>query len=511
MKEADLQSDESSLRFRHNGLLFTYESAEAFQKRLANFRAFYQDFLERPYPEHRQSSFTEHLYQELGISIFGLSSVDLNNHAQFKGNFHPDTIREACRRAKGAGGALVAVWHHDLNWQRGGDDCLSIDDLALLSAGPFHMGLCGHTHRPSNNCVSRIEGYRLPVISAGSLCAGPRQRPESVGRSYNIIRIAKTGARVWVRIKEQRGTPWKDASVFGTPQNRQSWYDVDFENDESEHARGLPTHGKTSIRPFNPFQSSNAKTSDVTAVTKDYVHTHLSEDIQSPVPQIAIGARGSGKTALLLTLTLESQLQCGVRSFSNIGIYCPMKVHEISLFNGLGAVPLPDRKRAFSAWLSAVWAMVLVNNISSASSELMLDEASIVKSLHRIWVGPQELLEPSYTTLWHTLRDLRDSAFSAIGAEPYVGPLRHVAPLLRGGFGPLEDAATALRGHAPFSATRWTLLFDEVEFLSAWQQGCLYEFMARPSKSTSCKVATLPYAHTRAMREFGVDLVLGDD
>ena len=189
-----IEADE--LVIERHGRFLCARSEEQYQRRLANFRAFYKQLSGEDYPSARAEQYTVHELPALGVAFAGFNSCDLNDHERNRGGIHSAAIHGAAGRLAEFDGYRVAVWHHDLNWrQRPEADALDVDSLRQLSQRTFNLGLCGHTHRTAFNDACQIEGYALPVVAAGSLCAGPRQRGESVPRAYNVIQLRGDTAR----------------------------------------------------------------------------------------------------------------------------------------------------------------------------------------------------------------------------------------------------------------------------------------------------------------------------
>lgn len=199
-----------------------------YQQRFANFRSFFSDFTGLTYPLARPEQFTIHHLPGLPVAVAGFNSCDLNDHERSQGVIHSGAIAAASEQLADFAGYRLALWHHDLNWRQAGSrDYLEVDSLRQLSQRTFNLGLVGHTHRPAANNACTLEGFELPVVAAGSLCAGPRQRGESVPRSYNIIELRGDVARVYVRVKDERHTPWRPCVRFRAANgNFCHYYDV---------------------------------------------------------------------------------------------------------------------------------------------------------------------------------------------------------------------------------------------------------------------------------------------
>lgn len=193
-----------------NGRFQYVESEAAYQERLDNFRHFYQKYFGCSYPSVRAEQYTVYKYPELSVCFVGFNSCDLVDDERFAASIHPDAIAGAADAVARFDGLRIAVWHHDVNWRAERDvkDHLNPDSARTISERCFHLALCGHSHRPASHDTTLLEGLPLPIIAAGSLCAGSRQRPESVPRSYNVLEFHRNGVRVHWRCKLERGTPW---------------------------------------------------------------------------------------------------------------------------------------------------------------------------------------------------------------------------------------------------------------------------------------------------------------
>lgn len=100
----------------------------------------------------------------------------------------------------------MAVWHHSVHGVPYRDDYMDIDQVRDMVGFGFRLGLHGHQHKhqviPTQ--VHLPESETMAVISAGSLCAGPKELPTGFFRQYNIIEIQDDllSARVHVRQME---------------------------------------------------------------------------------------------------------------------------------------------------------------------------------------------------------------------------------------------------------------------------------------------------------------------
>lgn len=186
----------------------TVKAERNYQKRLDNFRTFYRSLTGELYPDDRKRAYTLHRFDDLEVAVAAFSSVDENDHIRRGGQIYADSIHAAAEALEFYPGHRVAVWHHDLNWT--GDraqDCLDPKTLGQLSAQTFELGLCGHYHRPAHHNAAHLGAYGLPVVAAGSLCAGQRQRGMTPC-SYNLVCLDNDIARVYTRERDELQPHW---------------------------------------------------------------------------------------------------------------------------------------------------------------------------------------------------------------------------------------------------------------------------------------------------------------
>lgn len=509
--------------------------ATEYQQRLDNFRAFHKRFFGREYPQKRSEQFAVHQFNDLHLAIACFSSCDLNDHVRRRGRIHPSAINMAADELSGFQGVRVAIWHHDLDWDLdGGTDYLEPDSLRNLSMAAFDIGLCGHTHRPFGSNAFLVMGLPLPVVAAGSLCAGARARSESVPRSYNVIEFQRERvARVHVRWKEKRSTPWCGIGKFPNPSDPLtyvSWFDVPLAN----HAPVPTTRDFASkrtpgaVRTPHPFRQSNAKSSTRGEVVEQFVWTEVADSIDNDVPQVILGPRGSGKTALLLSLTFDGRVatqekrSSGDSVLTRIGLMCPMRIGDVTAFVGKETWQSEDElSSAFSAMLTNVLAYDLVSTLDTcvqwcrAQAVAAPSEAEACALLWATW-STENRADLSFARLLSWITQQRTVLLQSVGIrddhERYAAMARISGqPLMRGGIGPVSDAVTQLARWDAFSRTRWHLLFDEVEFLENWQKRVVYSLLATAAPPLSTKIATLPYAHRFAIEQSDSSLLEGSD
>ncbi|MEQ8694550.1 MAG: metallophosphoesterase [Gammaproteobacteria bacterium] len=99
----------------------------------------------------------------------------------------------------------IGVWHHGCEAHPPSQDYISTNPLSDLSNHGFGLGLHGHQHSAAHNVqyVHIPEQRRLPIVSAGSLCAGAKELPVGRNRQYNIIEISDNYLSGLVHVRER--------------------------------------------------------------------------------------------------------------------------------------------------------------------------------------------------------------------------------------------------------------------------------------------------------------------
>ena len=504
------------------------KSEEAYQARWNNYARFYKDLFGLSCSTVRGSQFTTHVFTEFGLSIAGFNSCDLNDHRRFHGSIHDSSISQAADALTSNKGLKFAVWHHDLDWYgEGRADSLKTDSLRALSQRVFHLGLCGHSHRPASHDALTVDGYPLKIVAAGSLCAGPRQRVESAARSYNILEVYDTFVRLRSRSKETVGRPWKCSPFVDANGKACEFQDIHLIGAASTQSVAPIASISPQVRISSPFTAMNAKDEKREEVLSQYVWTSLSDHLDSGTPQVVLGTRGSGKTSLLLTLTVDGRRASPRVAKGNaaltdrIGLLVPMRVTDVTSFNSKGYIPLDERKTLFRSLIATFWAQEFINTLAQCILDSRLaavgvpTERQAARLFARLWAR-SAVRSPTFSGLRLWLKKCRAEIARAIGQVEFSGREQVLTTcrgheLLRGGTGPIADIADELKAWPAFATTQWTVLFDEVENLNDWQQQEVYEYLGSCSSSVTVKLTTLPYAHTLALQGGAQVLVEGQD
>lgn len=525
-RELPRRADPTLAKRDPDGLYKYVPNEKAYMKRLANFATFYKQVTEEDYPLTRPECWTERVATSNKMFRFvGFSSCDLNDAQRFGGQIHADAILASSRSPQRQQGQInIAVWHHDLCYHQDIDrgDYLHFNSYLYLDQAGFDVGLCGHTHRSWVHSPESFSQRHFPVIAAGSLCAGKRERGDSVPRLYNIIEFGTSSAVVNVRAKPEQANHWEEHARWGNEGAKRGSFVVTYKRRPQVHAGSSSPPGGTppdddadsSSRDANatsgrsgpsPFAEWNAKFQRAEDVLSGYVWTQEAERIASTIPQFILGTRGSGKTALMFTLIPQGQPVRNKNSLQStrwFGIYAPIHIDVATSFTEKGWLPRAERKWLFKAIFGGIWLRAFLKSLETliadsgqlAAFEVELaslafatgSDASTLEELGRnyrlnILNSLSEIDEPRRAAM------IRGLAAHPIACDPF-NTMLNVIILSKTKFADVRDH-------------QFVTLIDEAELLNQWQQECIYEMvpMCNSTGDLTMKLATLPYAHARAI------------
>ncbi len=227
-----------------DGQYYFWTDEETYAQRLGSFRELYRRIYKREYGIARRDQYDIWAYPDWGICFVGLNSCDQVDHFRFQGGIYPEALFAANEHLRAevastdlSGFIKIAVWHHDLNWlgHATHGDYLDPSILGHLVDAEYDLAVCGHSHR-TNFGEYTYPGFRLPVVSAGSLCAGARQRDESIPRLYNLIHIQANTVRVHTRNRETQNSPWRPYAYWSAPPR--SYFDIQLSKSLLKHRQG---------------------------------------------------------------------------------------------------------------------------------------------------------------------------------------------------------------------------------------------------------------------------------
>lgn len=280
-------------------------------------------------------------------------------------------------------------------------------------------------------------------------------------------------------------------------------------------------------RVQNPFENDNARNSTPEDLPYQFVWTDDFARLISPKNHILIGARGSGKTAIVKMLSHEylskinhESAQEVIESRSFIGTYVPMR---LSWVGGLKSKPWltnDGRERHFQWRLNVACCSAFLSTIESClltyfddEFERIIGERDISIQISEAWFSNSHsdsirkirdsLADVEYTKLLdeEKLRVNEGKEYSQIGVEFDVGL-----------FQPLMRSIAILKKFVSFPRSAiWALCLDEAEYLSMEYQRVLNSHMRTFADGLVFKITTMPYKHYTLDTNTQVPLVRGDD
>lgn len=207
---AELFHANSHLRWSWRELeFFRINDFKKYLNRLKPFADMYEKFYldKRSYSLDPDSQYSVFDYPDLNFSVLALNSCHNNDPLQRYGIVNPSALTAACREArspKRSGWVVAATWHHNLAGGPMQDDFLDASFLQILIDAGTSLGFHGHQHRA--DCFD--ERYRLgnnprkiTIVSAGTLCAEPKNISPGVSRGYNIVEL---DTEIWTGRVHQR-------------------------------------------------------------------------------------------------------------------------------------------------------------------------------------------------------------------------------------------------------------------------------------------------------------------
>ena len=120
--------------------------------------------------------------------LAGFNSCFNNDPLNKAGLIYPDCIAGAAntlRRRAYRNRPSLAVWHHSAHGSPVVTDYMDAETLQNLIDAGFSIGFHGHQHKPRfiDEHFRFGAGRKITVISAGTLCGGPRALPSGQSRS----------------------------------------------------------------------------------------------------------------------------------------------------------------------------------------------------------------------------------------------------------------------------------------------------------------------------------------
>jgi 3',5'-cyclic AMP phosphodiesterase CpdA len=191
---------------------------DIYRRRMEPYAEFYAGFYagKRSFSLDPSKQFAMHDFADLGVVVAALSSCCDNDLFNRAGRIHPDCVAGATRAVAEhvkSGRVALAVWHHNLAGGPKDNDYVDADVLQSLIDGGFVVGLHGHQHRPQflQHRFTADRKMAISVVSAGTLCGGPKTLPSGRMRSYNLIVLDAEQRTGTVHVRDMKN------SGFGLP------------------------------------------------------------------------------------------------------------------------------------------------------------------------------------------------------------------------------------------------------------------------------------------------------
>ncbi|ARI05606.1 hypothetical protein QK360_11320 [Pseudomonas aeruginosa] len=277
----------------------------------------------------------------------------------------------------------------------------------------------------------------------------------------------------------------------------------------------------------NPFENDNARNSTAEDLPRQFVWTKSFERLISPKNHIILGARGSGKTAIVKMLSHEYLARLKhpkavslIRSRKFIGIYVPMRLSWVGGLKNKKWLSESEQENHFQWRLNisccASYLATLrscIDCYSSNPGERALTEREVAREIGLSWFEKDEI---------YTIRELRSeladleyrklleeqrARISELTVTPGIGYSFEL-----GLFEPLKRAIDVTKRHIDFpSDAAWAVCLDEAEYLSKFHHVILNSHLRTFADGLVFKITTMPYKHYTLDTNTSVPLNRKDD
>jgi len=187
-------------RFRFNPKdrkLYEIVDQSLYNQRLDGFHNFLERFYsgaDLPYPLEKGRQYNLFELDNGRVLVAGYSSCSSNDCYRHVGEIEDGVIGKSYLESleKDATYALkIAVWHHSVRGAPDATDYMNISRVREMINQGFRLGLHGHQHSSEifTESIHTASEDFMAVVSAGSLCVGPRELPVGEPRQYNLIEI----------------------------------------------------------------------------------------------------------------------------------------------------------------------------------------------------------------------------------------------------------------------------------------------------------------------------------
>ncbi|WP_426139234.1 metallophosphoesterase family protein [Pseudomonas sp. DWP3-1-2] len=191
--------------------LSVYEiiNATVYRQRLEPYAKFYERFYEkkREFSLIPEKQYSIHNFSKFGVCIVAFSSCLENDLYNRTGAISAEAISRAMDEVAQKAhpeALIIGVWHHSIQGGPQENDYIDSDFLRQLMDSNCSIGMHGHQHRSGllENRFSADVQRHIAVISAGTLCGGPRSLPPGRMRGYNVVVLDRETGDGTVHVRE---------------------------------------------------------------------------------------------------------------------------------------------------------------------------------------------------------------------------------------------------------------------------------------------------------------------
>ncbi|CAI8944092.1 FunZ protein [Pseudomonas sp. IT-P74] len=278
---------------------------------------------------------------------------------------------------------------------------------------------------------------------------------------------------------------------------------------------------------INPFENDNARNSTVEDLPKQFVWTKTFGRLISQKNHIVLGARGSGKTAIVKMLSHEylsrldhPQAKQVIRSRKFVGIYVPMRLSWVGELKSSVWLNESEQELHFKWRLNVSCCASYLNTLRSCIdcysgdvAERILTERAVAQKISKAWFEDESIF---------TIRELREKLseieYNKLVAEQrarvdlQVNPAAIGMAFELGLFDPLKRAIELTKQFIEFPAdVAWAVCLDEAEYLSEFHHVILNSHLRTFADGLFFKITTMPYKHYTLETNTSVPLNRKDD
>ncbi|HGM5550525.1 TPA: hypothetical protein ACKP2V_000762 [Pseudomonas putida] len=277
----------------------------------------------------------------------------------------------------------------------------------------------------------------------------------------------------------------------------------------------------------NPFENDNARNSTVEDLPKQFVWTKAFSRLITAKNHIVLGARGSGKTAIIKMLSHEylsklknKQATEIIRSRKFIGIYVPMRLSWVGGLKNKVWLDESEHERHFqwrlnisccSSYLSTLRSCI--DCYSENAGNRALTERDISERIGQSWFDKDGIY--SIRELREALADLEYQKLlneQRARVDLSITPESVGAAFELGLFEPLKRAIDITKRFIEFPAdVAWAVCLDEAEYLSTLHHIILNSHLRTFADGLVFKITTMPYKHYSLETNTSVPLNRKDD